>query len=105
MTEPESEWRINLYIGMAAAAGSIVALGQMEWKRMSWPQIGFTLLSGFFFAVFAVPYIAEHWFSLDMSNPRNACGVTFIGGTFWNALMPLALRKVKKLFGLDEETI
>lgn len=92
------------YIATAAAAGSLVALYSMEWKKMSWPDIFFTLASGFFVAVFAVPYVAEHWLSLDMSVPKNACGVTFIGGTFWNALMPLALRKLRSFLGDEGKT-
>lgn len=93
----------NLYIAAAAAAGSIVALHSMEWRKMGPTEIAFAWFVGFVVAIFAVPYVATHWLSLDMSNPREACGVTFIGATVWNSIMPLAIRKLKKLLGLEEE--
>lgn len=102
MNEHPFDWR-NIYLALAAAAGSIVALHSMEWKKMSWAEIGFTLFSGFAVAIFAVPYLARVWLNLDMTDPQNACGVTFIGGTVWNSLMPLALRKIKKGLGLEEK--
>lgn len=102
MNVPDPGWRLNAYMAVAAAAGSMVALHSMKWKEMTWTEISFTLAVGFMIAIFAVPYIAEHWMGLNMSNPREACGVTFIGGTLWNSIMPLAISKVKKTLGLQE---
>jgi hypothetical protein len=74
----------------------------MEWKKMTGLDIAFTLLTGFLVAIFAIPYIAQHWIGLPMTSPQEACGVTFIGGTLWNSIMPLVLRKVKAALGSEE---
>lgn len=101
MDDHPFKWNM-IYLGLAAAAGSIVALYSMEWKRMHPGEIGFTLLVGFLVAIFAVPYLAE-LVGLTMTNPRTACGVTFIGGTAWNVLMPLAINKAKRMAGVEEK--
>lgn len=103
MNEHPFDWR-SLYLALAAAAGSVVALHSMEWQKMSWSEIGLTLFSGFAVAIFAMPYIADTWMGLDMTDPRNACGVTFIGGTLWNSIMPLVTRKVRQAFGAEEKS-
>lgn len=94
---------IRLYIAAAALAGSITSLSFMRYKAMSWSEIGLTVFVGFSFAVFAVPWLAADMFGANVDNTRAICGITYLGATGANALIPLAIRRLKKLTGLEGE--
>lgn len=89
------------YIFAAALAGSITSLAFMRWKEMTWSEIALTVFVGFAFAVFAVPWLAADIAGMDVDNTRTICGITYLGATGANALIPLAIRKLKKATGLE----
>lgn len=93
----------RLYVFAAALAGSITSLAFMRYKTMSWGEIALTVFVGFSFAVFAVPWLAADMFGADVGSTRTICGVTYLGATGANALIPLAIRRLKKLSGLEGE--
>lgn len=79
---------------MSALAGAVTALAQMTYKEMTWVDIALTLFSGFGFAVFFMPSVAQ-WMGVDENNIRTTNAIVYIGGTGWNILMPFAIQKVK----------
>ncbi len=91
-----------IYIAMAAVAGSITALSFLPWRTMSWADIGMTLFVGSAFAIFGVPWIAADWVRIDIDNLRAICAITYFGATGANVFIPLIIRKLKKLMGLEE---
>ncbi len=97
-----NDYRI-LYIVMSAIAGSVTALSFMKYKEMSWGEIVLTLFVGFAFAVILVPWVAADWLKIDVSNLRTICAVVYLGGTAWNGLMPLVIKRAKHLLGATEE--
>ena len=93
----------QVYIAIAAIAGAITALSFMNWRQMTWPEVWITLFVGASFAVFAVPWIAGDILKINDSTLRAACGLTYLGGTCANALIPPLVRKVKRMLALHEE--
>jgi len=87
----------HVWIAMSALAGSITALANMKYKEMSWTDIMLTVFVGFAFAVIFVPYAASDWIGIDENNLRGICASVYIGGTAWNSLMPLVIRRFKKM--------
>ena len=87
------------YIAMAALAGSITALSMQNWKSMPWSEVVLTVFVGMSFAIFAVPWLAHDWANIDIDNLRAICGVTYLGATGANVLLPLAIRKARTWFG------
>ena len=96
-------YAVRLYIAAAALAGSITSLSFMRYKTMSWGEIGLTVFVGFSFAVFAVPWMAADMLGADVDSTRTICGFTYLGATGANTLIPLAIRRLKKLTGLEGE--
>lgn len=88
----------HIWLVMSAMAGAITALAQMRYKEMSWSDIGFTLFSGFGFAVFFMPWVAVK-IGVSPDDIRATNAVVYIGGTGWNILMPLAISKARQFFG------
>jgi hypothetical protein len=101
MTEPPEHIRIFYVVG-AAMAGSIVALSQAKWREMTWPDIAMTLFVSFSFAIILVPWAANALFGIKSDGTQALCALVFVGGMSSNALMPLVIKKVKKLFGAEE---
>lgn len=99
----DSPWQRVVYIGMAAVAGAITALSLMDRARMTRWDMVLTVFVGTSFALFAVPYLTADVLHLERSTLSAACGLTYLGGTFGNALIPPLLRKLKKKFALTEE--
>lgn len=91
------------YVAMAALAGSVTALSFLPWKQMSWTEIALTLFVGFGFAVFGVPYLAADLAKINIENLRVICGVTYFGATGANIFIPLSIRKMKKVLGVEED--
>lgn len=90
------------YTGMAAIAGAITALSFMKWREMSWPEVGMTIFVGAAFALFAVPFIAADWLGMDINNLRAICGVTYLGATGSNILIPIAIRRLRGAIGGED---
>lgn len=88
-----------VYIGMAAIAGSVTALSFMKWREMTWPEIIMTLIVGFSFAIFFVPWLAADWMHIDINNLRAVCAVVYLGGMSSNALMPVLIKRAMKAVG------
>lgn len=88
---------------MSALAGSITALANMKYKEMSWTDIMLTVFVGFAFAVIFVPWAASDWLHINQDNLRAICAIVYIGGTAWNSLMPLAIRKIKQIIGGEDK--
>lgn len=85
----------NVYIVMAALAGSITSLAFMNWRQMDWPERGLTVFVGATFAIFAVPWIwfdVLGWRNASLNDLRYACGLAYAGGTCANAFIPLLIR-------------
>lgn len=93
----------HVWIAMSALAGSITALANMKYKEMSWVDIILTIFVGFAFAVIFVPWAASDWMGIAEDNLRGICAIVYIGGTAWNSLMPLAIRKIKQMIGGEEK--
>lgn len=91
----------RLYVFAAALAGSITSLSFMRWEKMTWGEIALTIFVGFSFAVFAVPWLAADIIGADVGDTRAICGITYIGATGANALIPLAIKRMKKITGLE----
>lgn len=98
-----NDYRI-LYIVMSAIAGSVTALSFMKYKEMSWREIALTLFVGFAFAVIFVPWVAADWLKVDVTNLRTICAVVYLGGTAWNGLMPVVIKRFKNALGGTEES-
>lgn len=96
-----NDYRV-LYIIMSAIAGSVTALSFMKYKQMTWVEIGFTLFVGFAFAVIAVPYIAADWLKMDIGNLRAVCFAVYTGGTAWNVLIPVVIKRFKAAVGMED---
>lgn len=96
-----NDYRI-LYTAMSALAGSVTALSFMKYKQMTWTEIALTLFVGFAFAVIAVPYIAADWMKIDIDNLRAICFVVYAGGTAWNVLIPVMIKRFKAAVGSEE---
>jgi len=94
----------QIYILMAAVAGAITALSMLRWKEMSWGEIWLTVFVGTSFAVFLVPWAASSVLKVSFDGLQTICGLTYLGGTCANALLPRVIRKVAKTAGLDEES-
>jgi hypothetical protein len=88
----------HVWMFMSALAGTVTALAQMSYKEMSWADIFLTLFSGFGFAVFFMPLVAQ-WIGIDDTNQTAKNAIIYIGGTGWNILLPLAIQKAKASFG------
>lgn len=93
----------QIYIGIAAIAGAITALSLMNWRNMSWPEVWITLFVGASFAMFAVPWLAGDILKINDSTLRAACGLTYLGGTCANALIPPLIRRAKRMLSISEE--
>jgi hypothetical protein len=91
-----------VYTGMAAVAGAITALSFMKWREMSWPEVMLTIFVGAAFALFAVPWIAADWAGMDLENLRAICGVTYLGATGSNILIPVAIRRFRAAVGGED---
>lgn len=94
----------HVYILMAAIAGAITALSMLRWKEMSWSEIMLTVFVGTTFAIFLVPWAASSILKVSYDGLQTICGLTYLGGTCANALLPRVIRKVSKVAGLEEET-
>lgn len=94
----------QIYILMAAVAGAITALSMLRWKEMSWSEIMLTVFVGTSFAIFLVPWAASAVLKVSYDGLQTICGLTYLGGTCANALLPRVIRRVAKTAGLDEET-
>lgn len=96
-----NDYRV-MYIIMSAIAGSVTALSFMKYKQMTWVDIAITLFVGFAFAVIAVPYIAASWLKIDIADLRAICFVVYTGGTAWNVLIPVIIRRFKAAIGSED---
>lgn len=92
----------HMWLVMSALAGAITALAQMPYKNMTWADIGFTLFSGFGFAVFFMPWVAVKM-GVSPDDIRATNAVVYIGGTGWNILMPLAISKARQFLGAGKD--
>lgn len=92
----ENEHVRTVFIIMSAIAGSVTALSFLDYRKMTWVEIGMTLFVGFAFAVILVPWIAADWLRVDVSNLRAICASVYLGGTAWNSLMPIIIRRLKQ---------
>lgn len=92
----------TLYTIMSGIAGSVTALSFMKYKEMTWVEIGLTLFVGFAFAVIAVPYIAADWLKMDIGNLRAVCFAVYTGGTAWNVLIPVVIKRIKAAIGSED---
>ncbi len=90
------------YVGMASVAGAITALSMLPWKRMSWSEILLTIFVGTTFSVFAVPWMAADLAGMNIDNLRVICGITYMGATGANILIPVAIRRLRGLLGLED---
>lgn len=96
----------NVYIVIAAVAGSITSLAFMNWQKMGWAERGLTVFVGASFAIFAVPWL---WIDVigmrgaNVDDLRYACGLSYAGGTCANAFIPLLIKLGKRKFGLAED--
>jgi len=90
------------YVVAAALAGAITALGASRWREMTRVEVGITLLTGFAFAIFVTPWIAHEWMSIPETNVRAIAGLTYVFGSASNILLPLIIRKVRKILGEGE---
>lgn len=91
-----------IYRGLAAVAGAVTALSMLEWKRMTWPEILLTIFVGTTFSVFAVPWLAADLVGADIDSLRVACGITYMGATGANILIPVAIKRFRAFLGLEE---
>lgn len=96
-----NDYRV-LYIIMSAIAGSVTALSFLKYRQMTWVEIGLTLFVGFAFAVIAVPYIAADWLKMDIGNLRAVCFAVYTGGTAWNVLIPVVIKRFKAAVGMED---
>lgn len=101
MIEPHNNHAGIVYIALAAVAGSITALSLLSWKTMSWGEIFMTLFVGTSFAVFGIPWLVVDLAGIEMDNLRVICGITYFGATAANVLVPLVIRKLKTMLGLE----
>jgi len=92
----------HVWLVMSAMAGAITALAQTRYKVMTWADIGFTLFSGFGFAVFFMPWVAVKM-GVSPDDIRATNAIVYIGGTGWNILMPFAIAKVRQFLGGKDE--
>jgi hypothetical protein len=91
----------HVWMIMSAMAAAVTALAQMAYKEMTPIQVALTLFSGFAFAIFFMPAIAQ-WMGVAEDNIRLNNAIIYIGGTGWNILLPFAIQKAKagvSLFG------
>lgn len=91
-----------VYTGMAAVAGAITALSFMKWREMSWPEVTMTVFVGAAFSLFAVPWLAADVAGMDIENLRAICGITYLGATGSNILIPIAIRRLRGLVGGED---
>lgn len=91
------------YQGLAAVAGSITALSMLKWREMSWPEVFMTMFVGTSFSIFAVPWLAADLAGIDMGSLRVVCGITYIGATGANILIPMAIRRARAVIGLEDK--
>jgi len=87
------------YIALAAIAGAITALGSAHWREMKPAEIMLMLITGFSFAIFVTPWVAHSIFGIDEGNTRAIAGLTYLFGSGWNLLLPVAIRKIKRMLG------
>ncbi len=93
----------DVWVAMSALAGSITALAGMKYQAMTWTERLLTIFVGFAFAVIFVPWVAVDIMKMKSDNIRGICAMVYIGGTAWNTLIPLAIKKVKRFFGTEEK--
>lgn len=91
------------YILMAALAGAVTALAFLAWKSMSRTEIALTLFVGASFAIFVTPWIAHLAFGLDQADVRTVAGLTYVTASGSNTILPMLIRRLKKLVGGEEE--
>lgn len=91
-----------IYTAASAVAGAITALYMLEWKHMTWAEILLTIFVGATFSVFAVPWLAADVAGIKIDNLRVICGITYMGATGANILIPFAIRRLRGVLGLEE---
>lgn len=101
MNHDETLWRY-FYIVLAAVAGAFTALGTSPWRKMTSGEIFFTLIIAFSFASFAGPWAAHELFRIAEDNDRAVAFWTYIFGSGANAILPVIIRKVKKMVGAGD---
>lgn len=101
--DPNDSWARTGYLIMAALSGAITSLSLTNFKTRTRGEIALTVFVGTAFAMFFVP-----WFTLDVlkinnDNLRTACGLTYLGGTVANALLPAIVKKIRTKFSLEDD--
>lgn len=93
----------NAYIAMAAVAGAITSLSLSNYREKTRTEIGLTVFVGTAFAIFFIPWFTVDILKVNTESIKTACGLTYLGGTVANALMPAIVKRVRKHFGLEDE--
>lgn len=91
------------YLILSAIAGSITSLAFLPWRKMSWMERGLTLFVGASFGLIFVPWAVADLMHVNIDALRAACAITYMGAIGANSLIPLILKKVRKVSGLEEE--
>lgn len=93
-----------MYLALAALAGAVTALSFRGWKEMTKTEIVMTLLVSSFFAVFAVPWLAQMAFGANIDIKAMAFAI-YVGGSGSNTFLPMLFGWIKRKFGNDEEVL
>lgn len=96
-------WHHILWTTLASFAGAVTALSLRAFKGMTPQEIAFALLVGASFAIFVGPLVTYWIFGSGPVDLRVMGGVFYIMASGSNVLIPVTLRKVRALAGLEEE--
>lgn len=76
------------YLTLAAMAGSVTALASSKWKELSRAEIAINFASGFGFAMFVTPWIAEKLMGIPQAETRLLAAMTYVAAAGSNILIP-----------------
>lgn len=76
------------YLALAAMAGSVTALASSKWKEMTRLELFINFISGFGFAVFVTPWIAEKLIGVPQDETRLLAALTYIAAAGSNIIIP-----------------
>lgn len=91
------------YILIAAIAGAITSLSLTNYRSKTRAEILMTVFVGTAFALFFMPWITIDVLKVNNDSLRTACGLTYLGGTIANAILPAIIKKVRTKYGLEED--
>jgi ABC-type uncharacterized transport system permease subunit len=100
MPDPPLNW---IWTGLASIAGAITALSFRPFTTMSWWEIALALFVGASFAFFVGPLVVRMMFGSSEPDMRIVGAILYLLATGSNALIPMAIRWLGRMFGEGKE--